>query len=137
MQDSPSVKEENDPKGLSEPKLLTNRVRKLSTILLLSIFAFSQYARQLSYLECKFSNTFKTNSVKCDCEKQAGLDKNDDNQSPVSKIHTHIHPDEFFSVTKETGLNSYFRILKPGANILPGDDVCEGNGPKPWQPPNT
>ena len=112
-------------------------MRKLSAILLISIFAFSQYARQLSYLECKFSNTFKTATTKCDCEKQSGFDKKDGKEPPVSKIHTHIHLDEFFSVAKETLLNFYFRIMKPGANRLPGDDECEGNSPQPWQPPNT
>jgi len=111
-------------------------VRKLSAILLICLFAFSQYARQLSYLECKFSNSFKSNTAKCDCEKQAGLDKEDDNKSTPAKTHTHFHPDEFFSVTKGIIVNTCF--IKPAILFvhLPGDDACEGNCPNPWQPPN-
>jgi hypothetical protein len=111
-------------------------VRKLSAILLICLFAFSQYARQLSYLECKFSNTFKSNTAKCDCEKQAGLDKKDDSPSPASKIHSHIHPDEFFAVTKGLAIERYFKTAGLTFNNLPGDDECEGKLRNPWQPPN-
>jgi len=110
-------------------------VGKLSAILLISIFAFSQYARQLSYLECKFSNTFKTSTTKCDCEKQAGFDKKNDKQPPVSATHTHIHMDEFFAVAREVVVNFYYRVLKSNSIHLPAEDECEGNYAKPWQPP--
>lgn len=111
-------------------------MRKLSAILLISIFAFSQYARQLSYLQCKFSNSFKTSSAKCDCEKQAGFDKQDTSQSPVSKTHTHIHLDELFAAAKVFTIDASSKEVKLKANPLPGDNECKGNYPEPWQPPN-
>jgi hypothetical protein len=111
-------------------------VRQLSAILLISIFAFSQYARQLSYLECKFSNTFKTSTTKCDCEKQAGFDKQDTNQPPVSATHTHIYLDEFFAVAREVISNSYYRNAKLKVIHLLAEDGCKGHYPRPWQPPN-
>jgi hypothetical protein len=112
-------------------------VRKLSAILLISLLAFSQYARQLSYLECKFSNTFKPDSAKCDCNKKAGLDKQVNNQSPVSKVHSHIHPDDFFSAVGEINIDSYVNPFEANPDRLHDDDECEGNYSKPWQPPNT
>jgi hypothetical protein len=127
--------------GIKSPESFSNQnyyllqVRKLSAILLISIFAFSQYARQLSYLECIFSNTFKTSSTKCDCEKQAGFDKQDADQLPVSSTHTHIHLDEFFAVAREIIVNSNYKNLKSKAIHLPAEDKCEGNYPRPWQPP--
>jgi hypothetical protein len=111
-------------------------VRNLSAILLISIFAFSQYARQLSYIECKLSNTLRSSSLKCDCEKQAGFDKQDNKASPPAKAHLHIHLDEFFAI-------SHVEILSHGfANAaLPylsdHDDELEGEYPTPWQPPNS
>jgi len=120
----------------SKPKPLSNRVRKLSAILLISLFAFSQYARQLGYLECKISNTFKTGDLKCDCDKKAGPAKQDNNQSPLSKTHTHIHPDEFFSAARVVTISAPVNFLKKNNNRLYHMDECEGNYAKPWQPPN-
>jgi hypothetical protein len=117
-------------------KTITFRVKKLSAILLISIFAFSQYARQLSYLECKFSNSFKVNTLKCDCEKQGGFDKEASTQLPVSKTHTHSHFDELFPSGKEMVIDCYFMNLQLTLVPLRGDDECEGKYAKPWQPPN-
>ena len=111
-------------------------MRKLSSILLISLFAFSQYARQLSYLECKFSNTFKLSSDKCDCEKQAGFDKENSDQSPFAKTHTHFHPDEFFNIVKDVKPDNLFKSTGLDLSRLPGDDECSGIYPIPWQPPN-
>jgi len=117
-------------------KTILIKLKNIAAILLIILFAFSQYARQLSFLECKISNTFKFTTTKCDCEKQAGLDKKDTSPSPNSKTHNHIHLDEFFGVSKPVSINLSYRNL----TILSGsisDDECEGVDPKPWQPPNT
>ncbi len=125
------------PKKLSNQNKYLHRVRKLSAILLISIFAFSQYARQLNYLQCKFSNNFKTSAAKCDCEKQAGFEKQDTGQLPVSKTHMHIQLDELFAVPKEVIVDASFKEVKLKTNLFPGDDECKGIYTKPWQPPNT
>lgn len=114
----------------------TTRVRKLSAILLIAIFASSQYTRQLNYLECKLSNVFKSTELKCDCEKQAGLDKQEPG-SPAPKAHLHIHLDEYFSAPKQNTLADLFNpfCLTPLAFYSPKE--CEGSYPAPWQPPNS
>lgn len=111
-------------------------MRKLSAILLLCIFVFSQYARQLSYFECKFSNTFKVSSSKCDCEKLAGFENKDTNEAPLSKIHTHIHPDEFFNLNK-IDIEDYLFFLNRLPVCMHPDADTTGCYPKPWEPPNS
>ena len=110
-------------------------MKKLSAILLICLFAISQYARQLRYLECKFYNTFNLASGKCDCEKQTGFGTQDPNQMPLSKIHAHAHPDEFFSVSREVTADFILESTLSQANRLPGEDECKGNYLIPWQPP--
>ncbi|HLG39396.1 MAG TPA: hypothetical protein VI461_06995 [Chitinophagaceae bacterium] len=111
-------------------------MRKLSAILLIGLFTFSQYARQLSYLECKLSNVFKPNLSKCDCDKKISLVSQDSNPSPASKVQTHIHLDEFFSIAGEVDINSFAKSLAKAA-CLNGDDECEGNILRLWRPPNS
>ncbi|MEI2740555.1 MAG: hypothetical protein V9F01_17410 [Chitinophagaceae bacterium] len=44
-----------------------------------------------------------------------------------AKTHTHIHPDEFFAVTKGPAIdNTCFKNTGATFNNLPGDDECEG-----------
>jgi hypothetical protein len=111
-------------------------VRNLSAILLISIFAFSQYARQLSYIECKISNTLRSSSLKCDCEKQAGFDKQDNKTGPPAKAHLHIHLDEFFAVPPAE-IFSYGFANSALPYLSYYDDELEGEYPAPWQPPNS
>jgi hypothetical protein len=125
----------------SQPRLCCNqtnhcRVRKLSAILLIVLFAFSQYARQLNYLECNLSNVFKSAELKCDCEKQAGLDKQEPGSS-VPKAHLHLHLDEYFSAPKQNVLPAFFNPfdLKPLAFYSAKE--CEGSFQVPEQPPNS
>ncbi|MBC7873564.1 MAG: hypothetical protein H7Y01_06200 [Ferruginibacter sp.] len=110
---------------------------KLSAILLISLFAFSQYARQLSYLECKFSNTFKTGPAKCDCEKQSGFSNQASGPSPVSATHTHIHTDEFFPFVKGIIIAPCPDVSRLIPYCLQDGDERDGNYPAPWEPPNT
>jgi len=112
-------------------------VRKLSAILLILVFAGSQYARQISYFQCKLANTFKATSYQCDCEKQPGFDKKAPNQSPVPLPHTHHFPDDYFSVIcTEAGVCRYSYILTIA--LYPrAENLHEGNYPGPWRPPNT
>ncbi|MDZ4794490.1 MAG: hypothetical protein SGI83_09455 [Bacteroidota bacterium] len=112
-------------------------MKKLSAILLIGLFAFSQYARQLSYLECKFTNIFKTSTDKCDCEKKAGFDNPDSNKAPLSKVHTHIHLDELFTAARLVAIDLSFKLACLKKNPFPSVDELEGNYPKPWQPPTT
>jgi len=112
-------------------------VKKLSAILLLiSTFTFSQWARQLSYLECKFFNAFRTETAKCDCEKLAGLDKEDTGQ-PSPALHYHFHPDEFFFPGKKIAITPVFKLLRHPLHTHTGVDELKGHHPGPWRPPNS
>ena len=92
----------NNPQG-------SFRVTQITTILLLACFLVFQYGRQISYWECRFSNTFKTSSEKCDCGQMVNdiTDQSDSNPIPVH--HKHLHLDDtfcppFIAVLKETYL---------------------------------
>ncbi|MEP6674580.1 MAG: hypothetical protein ABJA78_05480 [Ferruginibacter sp.] len=80
-------------------------------ILFISIFAFSQYAKQLSYLECKLANNFKkTTGQQCDCEKQTDV-SNTDKDLPPSKNHTQFNLDEFYTVAEELDIKLQHQYL--------------------------
>jgi hypothetical protein len=111
-------------------------MRKVSAILFICIFAFSQYARQFSYLGCIVSNTFKTAQNKCDCEKKNNTSKFDTKQSPVPTPHLHIHLDEYFTASGFFTIIFSPTFLKQILLLLNADDTCRGNPPKPWQPPS-
>jgi hypothetical protein len=109
-------------------------VRNISAILIICIFAISQYAKQLSYVECKFSNTFKPFTAHCDCEKRLETGKSANAELPVPKTHTHLHPDDFFFIN----LESLTRLSVP----IPGEEICCHSGTEtegilhaPFRPP--
>ena len=73
-----------------------NSLRSITTILLLTSFLVLQYARQVSYWECRLSNYFKTENQKCDCEKLIKLNASQEEPFPVPAVHNHSHLDESF-----------------------------------------
>jgi len=126
------------PDEASRPLNQTNRdrVRKFSAILLVCLFTFSQYARHLSYLECKILNTLQPVSKKCDCEKIAGFDKPGEVPFSAPKIHLHIHVDEFFTGPDEMAF-SMFTAAVEKTGLLYTRGMQDGTFPAPWQPPNS
>jgi len=111
-------------------------VRKFSAILLIGIFALSQYARQISYLQCNLINSFKQPDQLCDCAKQAGFEKQTDEQAPAHKAHFHVRADEIFSFTEETELKIFLPVSKQLFSAYLKIE-CDGHHPSPWQPPNS
>ena len=97
------------------------------------VFILSQYARQISYLECQLSNRFTTAELRCDCEKKLDTSETPEKELPVN-THRHIHADEYF-----------FHPDKEFDNCIPGDinsradnyiaDECTRTVPAPFQPP--
>ncbi len=79
-------------------------------ILLLSLFIFTQYGRQLAYLQCKIENfSVKTNTASCDCEKDYDNDlAKADNKLPPQKPHVHITLDEFYLLNE----TDHFSFIK-------------------------
>jgi hypothetical protein len=72
------------------------QLRKMLTILLLANFLVFQYARQVTYWECRFFNYLKTENKKCDCEKISKLIAGQTKSFPVPALHNHFHLDESF-----------------------------------------
>jgi hypothetical protein len=71
-------------------------LKKTTTILLLASFLVFQFARQVSYWECRLSNSFKAGNEKCDCEQLSNQVSDQSEPFPISAHHNHIHVDETF-----------------------------------------
>jgi hypothetical protein len=71
-------------------------VRKFTAIILLTAFVASQYARHISFFECKLANYFKASTERCDCEKIIGEKSNSADQDPLPVVHNHFHLDESY-----------------------------------------
>lgn len=88
------------------------QLRKIITILLLTNFLVFQYARQVSYWECRVFNYFKTENQKCDCEKLIKVITGQTKPSPDPVIHNHFQLDESFypsaTITETNNLYSCF-----------------------------
>ncbi|MEI9909328.1 MAG: hypothetical protein WDO71_06505 [Bacteroidota bacterium] len=71
-------------------------MKGFTSIILLASFVIAQYAKQVSYLECRLSNYFNIPAEKCDCEKILIKDKGVADQSPLPVPHNHVHVDETY-----------------------------------------
>jgi hypothetical protein len=110
-------------------------LRKFSAILLFIVFIWSQYAKQAAYLKCRISNSFNSFASKCDCGEKAGFDKPDPAAFPLSKTHTHIHPDELFPFTKTSQPDFSIAAFLTENPVQTNDCVSEGAYSKPFHPP--
>lgn len=72
------------------------QLKKFITILLLINFLVFQYARQLSYWECRLSDYFKPENEKCDCEKLIKVIIGQTRPPSIPIAHNHFHVDESF-----------------------------------------
>lgn len=104
--------------------------------MLIGLLAFSQYLRPLSFLECKFSNLFKAETVKCDCEKKAGYEKPVTGETQAPKTHTHLHLDEYFSPNKVIHISPWFSSVSSAYKDFYPAGEAKGCATTPWQPPN-
>ena len=121
----------------SQPKPIDTGLKIISAILLICTFTLSQYARQLSYLECKFSNLFKSATTQCDCEKKSGITQAGKDGGSTPLIHIHIHPDEFFSRAETVQVSLQPVIQTKGASLPLLIDLSEGIPFPPWRPPTS
>ncbi len=77
-------------------------MQKFASILLICLFVFSQYAKQLSYIECKLSNKFKPDTAKCDCETKLIQDNSSVPEQPANTTHFHVHADDVYFIEQNT-----------------------------------
>ena len=110
-------------------------MKQLAAIFLITVFAFSQYAKQFAYMECKLANTFKAKTQQCDCEKK--YDTHTLNDKKPAGPQSHFHPviDEYYAAAENntTFNNIVLPVLKSTLPSTP--NLCEGNNTTPYRPP--
>ncbi|MCX6318419.1 MAG: hypothetical protein NTW29_14100 [Bacteroidetes bacterium] len=99
------------------------------------MITWSQYVKQAVYLECRLANSFRSYAASCDCEKKAGIDRQDPVNAPLSSSHTHTHPDELYPYTSmiQNDVSVFFSV--PFFSPICQDDLAEGCHGRLFQPP--
>ena len=110
-------------------------MKQLAAILLISVFAFSHYARQLAYMECKLANAVKSSAQQCDCEKKYDMHQLNDKKPIALHPFFHLAIDEFYSAASANVHISSVGFLPGKLIMLPSADACKGNCPTPYRPP--
>lgn len=111
-------------------------MQKIASILLICLFACSQYAKQLSYIECKLSNKFKPDTVKCDCETKLAQDNSSAPDQPANTTHFHVHADEVYFLEQCSHTEQFSATIeKTNSRYLSFES--EGYTNLPYQPPRS
>lgn len=87
------------------------RLKNCATILLLISFLVFQYARQLSYWECRLFNSFRAGNETCDCEALVKTITGPSNAEQLPAAHNHVHIDESFYPARIDGTISFYTQL--------------------------
>jgi hypothetical protein len=94
-------------------------MRKFTVILLLVAFTTGQYAKQLTYWQCRLSNIVRNDAARCDCEKLIVQTKPSDQPVlPVNHNHIHIQPDDLYDHAYEatdrrlSGNSSLYKVCQ-------------------------
>jgi hypothetical protein len=111
-------------------------LQKIIAIALICVFAFSQYAKQLSYVECKVSNTFKSETAKCDCETILSNNIPVSPDQPANPTHFHVHIDDVYFLEKKA---THDILLSASASLSSRylNSECNGYSQLPFQPPRS
>ena len=110
-------------------------MKQLTAIFLIGVFAFSQYAKQFAYMECKLANNFKATTQQCDCEKK--YDTHTLNDKKPTGPQSHFHPviDEYYAAAENNNSISSINLLVQKTILPSTPNLCEGNNPTPYRPP--
>jgi len=110
--------------------------RSLS-IAFIALLAASQYARQLSYLQCRLINNFTTATHHCDCEKQSAEVQPQPNgkEFPVTKVSIPADTAEFYTPVKTNALFDQWSLLLPPSFLQHTAAVCKGSCGRLYKPP--
>ena len=83
-------------------------------------------------MECQLSNIWQPASARCDCEKR--LDQGKTTEFPLTKVHSHLHLDDFFLAKKIAETQISFPAITPSI-ILAYSKELAGFLPALFQPP--
>lgn len=109
-------------------------MRKISILLLFTAFATGQYAKQLSYWQCKLVNIVLPSSPPCDCERLV-IDTDTDNPLATPVTHTHLHLDDLYD-TADVEVNTSFALTFGLYKKSPTSALCEGMSALIDKPPS-
>ena len=109
-------------------------MKQVTAIFLICVFAFSQYAKQLSYMECKLANNFKSTAQQCDCEKKFETDSSA-KKSTAPQPHFHPVIDEYFSTAQQYSITRIIQFLIEKKTFHFNSNLSEGNNLSPDRPP--
>jgi len=109
-------------------------MKQLAAIFLICVFAFSQYAKQLSYIECKLANKIKSTTQQCDCEKKFETDSSA-KKSTAPQPHFHSVIDEYYSSTEPHIFTNNLHLSIEKKIFHFDTNLSEGNNFSPDRPP--
>jgi hypothetical protein len=110
-------------------------MKQLASIFLIAVFALSQYAKQLAYMECKLANSFKSSTEQCDCEKKYDTHSLNDKKPAGSQTHFHPVIDEYYAAPENNTATSSINRLVEKTTLPSSPNLCEGNNTAPYRPP--
>ena len=110
-------------------------MKQLSAIFLIGVFAFSQYAKQFAYMECKLANTFKATTQQCDCEKKYDTHSLADKKPTGPQSHFHPVIDEYYASSENSITTNSINILVQKTNLPSSSNLSEGDSSAPYRPP--
>jgi hypothetical protein len=96
---------------------------------------WSQYARQLSYVQCLITNSISSSSAICDCEKIKTEVVTGENNLPHSKNHTHHSIDEWYTQWHVVPLNRGSEHLNIVHSSYYSVNFCKGVLQQQYRPP--
>jgi hypothetical protein len=110
-------------------------MKQLTSIFLIAVFALSQYAKQLAYMECKLANSFKSSGEQCDCEKKYDIHSLNDKKATGPQTHFHPVIDEYYTAPENDTVTSSINLLIKKTALPSSPNLSEGSNSAPYRPP--
>jgi predicted metalloendopeptidase len=110
-------------------------MKQLASIFLIAVLALSQYAKQLVYMECKISNSFKSSTEQCDCEKKYDTHLLNDKKPAGPQAHFHPVIDEYYTAPENDTVTRSINLFVEKTTLPSSPNLSEGNSSAPYRPP--
>jgi hypothetical protein len=107
-------------------KSIFSLLKQLHGILLISLLLWSQYARQLSYVQCLITNSINAAAITCDCEKIKPDATSGSNSPAHSKNHLHYSIDDWYNAINPASLQACTQQLSVTCGNYQNAHFCRG-----------
>ncbi len=101
----------------------------------ITLLTVSQYAAQLSYLQCRLVNNFSPIVQHCDCEKQDNGIASGNKEFPATKSSTHLPADDFYTLAKTNAFLGHPSLLTRTPFLQQGAALSKGSHSRLYKPP--